>query len=101
MVSPLEINCVDFFKYLASGEIQPTDEPDKKAAAETTIEKLALNIDKLQNMRRVAIDAVLGDIDSLTEEEIQQLAEGYEKPDFKGEYTPFCAAITYLLKNYF
>lgn len=52
-------------------------------------------------MRRVAIDAVLVDIDSLTEAEIQQLAEGYEKPDSNGQYTPFRAAITYLLKNYF
>ncbi|BAZ52065.1 hypothetical protein NIES4103_47240 [Nostoc sp. NIES-4103] len=101
MVSPLEINCGDFFKYLASGEIQPTDEPCKKAATETTIEKLALNIDKLQNMRKVAIDAILLDIESLTEAEIQQLAEGYGKPDSSGQYTPFCAAIIYLLQNYF
>ncbi|MBE9106095.1 TIGR02646 family protein, partial [Nostoc cf. edaphicum LEGE 07299] len=54
MVSPLEINCADFFKYPASGEIQPTDNPSKKAVAETTIKKLALDIDKLQKMRRVA-----------------------------------------------
>ncbi|MEH1907927.1 retron system putative HNH endonuclease [Nostoc sp.] len=101
MISPLEINCADFFKYPASGEIQPTDNPGKKAVAETTIKKLALDIDKLQNMRRVAIDAALLAIEGLTEIEIQLLAEGYQQLDANGQYTPFCAAITYLLKNYF
>ncbi|MBD2339267.1 TIGR02646 family protein [Calothrix sp. FACHB-156] len=101
MVSPLEINCVDFFKYPASGEIQPTDDPAKQATAKTTIEKLALDINKLQNMRKVAIDAALMGIEDLSDEEIQQLVEGYEKLDSNGQYTPFCAAIIYLLKNYF
>ena len=101
MVSPLEINCADFFKYPASGEIQPTDNPGKKAVAETTIKKLALDIDKLQNMRRVAIDAALLATEGLTEIEIKLLAEGYKKLDVDGQYTPFCAAISYLLKNYF
>ncbi|WP_375514570.1 retron system putative HNH endonuclease [uncultured Nostoc sp.] len=101
MVSPLEINCADFFKYPASGEIQPTDNPGKKVVAETTIKKLALDIDKLQNMRRVAIDAALLATEGLTEIEIKLLAEGYEKLDVDGQYTPFCAAIGYLLNNYF
>ncbi|MEH2447252.1 MAG: hypothetical protein V7K18_16020 [Nostoc sp.] len=101
MVSPLEITCVDFFKYPASGEIQPTDNPGKKAVAATTIKKLALDIDKLQKMRRVAIDAALLATEGLTEIEIKLLAEGYEKLDVDGQHTPFCAAISYLLKNYF
>ncbi|MEH1939344.1 MAG: retron system putative HNH endonuclease [Nostoc sp.] len=101
MVSPLELTCIDFFKYPASGEIQPTDEPAKKAAAETTIENLALNISKLQNMRRLAIDAALLATDGLTEAEIQLLAQGYEKLDANGQHTPFCAAISYFFKNYF
>ncbi|MDB9375103.1 retron system putative HNH endonuclease [Nodularia sphaerocarpa] len=101
MVSPLETICADFFRYPASGEILPTDNPGKKAAAETTIEKLALNIGKLQNMRKVAIDAALLGIEDLTDAEIQQLSQGYEQMDSNGQYTPFCAAIIYLLKNYF
>ncbi len=101
MVSPLEINCADFFKYPASGEIKPTDNLSKKAVAETTIENLALNISKLQNMRRLAIDAALLATDGLTEAEIQLLAQGYEKLDANGQYTPFCAAISYFFKNYF
>jgi uncharacterized protein (TIGR02646 family) len=101
MVSPLESNCADFFKYPASGEIQPTDDIDKQVAAKITIEKLALNISKLQNMRKLAIDAALLGIEDLTEVEIQQLAQGYEKLDANGQHTPFSAAIIYLLKNYF
>ena len=101
MVSPLKINCAEFFKYPASGKIQPTDNLGKKAVAETTIKKLALDIDKLQKMRRVAIDAALLATEGLTEIEIKLLAEGYEKLDVDGQHTPFCAAISYLLKNYF
>ncbi|MEH2027890.1 retron system putative HNH endonuclease [Nostoc sp.] len=101
MVSPLEITCTDFFKYLPSGEIQSIDEPAKKAAAETTIEKLALNISKLQNMRRLAIDAALIATDGLSEAEIQLLAQSYGKLDANGQHIPFCAAISYFFKNYF
>ncbi len=101
MVSPLKMNCADFFKYSAAGEILATDKFDKKDAAKTTIEKLALNISKLQNMRRMAIEAVLLGIDELTEIEIQQLVQGYEQLDPNGQYTPFGAAIAYFLKNYF
>jgi uncharacterized protein (TIGR02646 family) len=101
MVSPLEINCADFFKYTGAGEIQPRDDTSKKAAAEATIDRLGLNIDKLKNMRRIAIDAVLQDIDQFSPEEIQQLAQSYEQLDNNGEYTPFCAAIAYIIQNYF
>ncbi|MHC5934937.1 hypothetical protein [Nostoc sp.] len=52
-------------------------------------------------MRRVAIDAALLATEGLTEIEIQLLAEGYQQLDANGQYTPFCAAITYFLKNYF
>jgi uncharacterized protein (TIGR02646 family) len=100
-VSPLEPNCAEFFKYSSSGEILPTDNLDKKAASETTIEKLALNIRKLQRMRKKAIDAELLNIEDLNEAEIQQLIKAYGIPDINGQYTPFCTAIIYLLKNYF
>ncbi len=101
MISPLDANCADFFRYSGSGEILPTDDPDKQAAAITTIEKLGLDIDKLRAMRREAIDAALLAIDGLTDEEIQQLAQGYAQPDANGRYTPFCAAIAYILQLYF
>ncbi|MBW4591916.1 MAG: TIGR02646 family protein [Brasilonema angustatum HA4187-MV1] len=101
MISPLDPKCVDYFKYSGFGEIIPTDDHDKQAAAKTTIQKLALGIDKLRNMRRAAIDATLLATDGLTATEIQLLAQGYEKPDADGRYTPFSAAIIYILKQYF
>ncbi|HEY9802217.1 MAG TPA: hypothetical protein V6D25_17785 [Leptolyngbyaceae cyanobacterium] len=52
-------------------------------------------------MRRIAIDAILQDIEQFSPEEIQQLAKSYEQLDNNGEYTPFCTAIAYILQNYF
>lgn len=101
MVSPLEANCINFFKYNGDGEILPTEDSDKQDAAETTISKLGINIPKLTAMRREAIDGVLLAIDGLTDEEIQQLAQGYAQPDADGRYTPFCDAIGYILNQYF
>ncbi len=48
MVSPLEENCADFFRYTEDGQILATEELDKQNAAETTIDRLGLNIDKLK-----------------------------------------------------
>ncbi|MBD2182404.1 TIGR02646 family protein [Planktothrix sp. FACHB-1355] len=101
MVSPLYPNCQDFFRYLGSGDIEPTDESDKQAAAETTIDKLGLDIPKLTRMRREAIVGILLAIEGLTNEEIQLLFQAFEQPDANGRYTPFFAAIAYTLKQYF
>jgi hypothetical protein len=100
LVSPLMANCVDFFRYSGSGEILPIDNPAQKNAAQTTINQLALNINKLQNMRKAAIDAILLDIEDLSVAEIQMLAQGYVKPDKKGQYIPFCATIAYFFQEY-
>ena len=101
MVSPLDENCASFFRYAASGEILPTDVPDKKEAAQTTIEKLGLGIEKLRLMRSAAIDGALLAIEGLTDEETLLFAQGYEKPDANGQYEEFCAAIAYILTQYF
>lgn len=100
IVSPLEANCADFFRYAESGEIRATDDPNKQAAAATTIAQVGLNIDKLIDMRRMAIEEILEGIDELTNEEIQKLIEYYEQPDADGKYSPFCAAIIYTLNQY-
>lgn len=101
IVSPLDANCVDYFRYSASGEILPTDASDKQAAAKTTIEKLGLDIDKLRAMRSAAIDGALLAIQGLTDEEIQLLAQGFELLNDEGKYQPFCFAIAYILNQYF
>ena len=101
MVSPLEANCEDFFRYLGSGDILSIEDSDRQAAAEITIEKLGLNIPKLIRMRAEAIDGILQATEGLTNEEIQQLADGLAQPDVNGQYTPFWGAIAYTIKHYF
>ncbi len=101
MVSPLQENCADFFIYSGSGEILPKDEPEKQAAAATTIDKLGLDIDKLRAMRRAAIDGFLQAVEGFSDEEIQKFARSYEQPDASGQYAPFCGAIAYIFKRYF
>lgn len=103
LVSPLIANCGEFFKYSAAGEILATEETSKKVAAQTTIEKLALNIPKLQRMRQAAIDAeleLLADED-FNEEEIRNIVKDYLELNNDGKYQPFCATIVYILENYY
>jgi uncharacterized protein (TIGR02646 family) len=101
IVSPLDANCADYFRYSASGEILPTEAPDKQAAAKTTIEKLKLDIDKLRAMRSAAIDGTLLAIEGLTDQEIQLFAQGVEQLNDEGKYQSFCFAIAYILNQYF
>lgn len=101
MVSPLKANCEDFFRYLGSGDMLSIEDSDKQAAAETTIEKLGLNISKLTRMRREAIDGILQATEGLTNEEIQQLVDGLAQRDVNGQCTPFWGAIAYTIKYYF
>jgi hypothetical protein len=103
LVSTLIANCGEFFKYSAAGEILPTEETSKKVAAETTIEKLALNIPKLQRMRKAAIDAELELLvdEDFNEEEIRNIIKDYLELNDDGKYQPFCATIVYILENYY
>jgi uncharacterized protein (TIGR02646 family) len=99
MISPLDSNCEKYFKYAGSGQIIAVD-GEKQAAANTTISKLALDIDKLRRLRRTAIDTALQIIEGLNASEIQQLIQGYQKPDNTGRLTPFCDVIIYILQQY-
>jgi hypothetical protein len=101
MVSPVKPNCTDFFIYTDDGQILETNTLEKKAAATTTIDKLRLNIPKLIAMRRQVIQNLLADIDELTDEERLKLVQGFEQPDANGQYKEFCAAIAYILTQYF
>ncbi|MEC4814451.1 MAG: retron system putative HNH endonuclease [Scytonema sp. PMC 1069.18] len=101
MISPLDPKCGDYFKYSGFGEILPTDDPEKQAAAKTTIQKLALDINKLRKLRRAAVDAALQATSGLTPDEIQLLAQAYDQRNSDGKFTPFSATITYILKQYY
>jgi uncharacterized protein (TIGR02646 family) len=100
MVSPLGSNCVDFFRYTDDGQILPTTDSDKKVAAKETIIRLALNINKLRKMREQAIEGILEIIDTLNNNEIKKLINGFEQPNINEEYEEFCSAIIYILRQY-
>lgn len=99
MVSPINANCKEFFKYTDDGQILATNNSKKQLAAETTIDKLGLNIDKLKDLRAKALEPILEIINTITEEDKQDLILGFGEADSKGHYEEFCAAIIYLLKN--
>jgi uncharacterized protein (TIGR02646 family) len=46
MVSPLEKNCADFFRYTDDGQILATNDPNKQQASKETIKRLALDINR-------------------------------------------------------
>lgn len=100
MISPLDINCAEFFIYTEDGQNLPTEIIDKKVAANTTINKLALNIDKLQKMRSGAIEGILEGFEDLTDDEREMLLQRFCQPDEIGHNQEFCAAISYILKQY-
>ncbi|GAX34757.1 retron system putative HNH endonuclease [Nodularia sp. NIES-3585] len=100
MVSPLDVNCADYFRYTEDGQILAQQSPDKKDAADTTINKLGLNIDKLKSLRSDAIDGILEGFEELTNDEKQKLFLSFSQFNTNGQYEEFCAAIAYIIKQY-
>ncbi|HEU4964091.1 MAG TPA: retron system putative HNH endonuclease [Bacilli bacterium] len=102
-VSPLDLECGEYFKYTMSGEILPACEFGSEGwqKATTTIEKLNLNASRLKRLRKVAIDVALqNDFDPtapLDESELRKRMKYYEMPKSNGELEPFCSAITFML----
>lgn len=93
-ISPLDANCETRFKYTMQGEILAYNEND--IAAKTTIEKLKLDLPKLNDLRRKAVEPFMdGD---LSLDEINKLVEGYliEKDKNEGKYNQFYTTIKYL-----
>lgn len=98
MVSPLAADCEKRFRFTADGGILPLEDD---RAAETTIRKLGLNIDKLRAMRRGAIDGALGDdIDKLSDQDIRRLIRVYRQPDSRGRFQQACTAVIYVLSGF-
>ena len=95
-VSPLQVDCADFFRYTGSGEIRPAEDPDKKKAASETIQTLNLNYDNLVAMREEAIDQAVQGLEELTVEDLEILIQSYEQPNRQA----FSFAITYILKQF-
>lgn len=91
LVSPLDSACENKFAYKGDGTIYPIE---GDIAAKTTIEKLGLDINKLNNLRKLAIEPFLDD--GLSKEEFKQFVEGYLQMDSNGKFNPFPSTIEYL-----
>jgi len=87
LVSPFDPNCESKFIYTADGEISPTDPKDE--AVNQTINKLGLDIPKLNALRKHAIEPFLED---LNPSELQQFVDVYLQPD-NGKFNEFWTMI--------
>lgn len=100
LISPLDSNCEQRFKFNEIGQILPFDENDQ--GAKITIEKLNLDIDKIKDLRRKVIEPFLNYDDDgnevMTKEELSKFIAGYlkEKEDNDGKYNEFYTTIKYL-----
>ena len=93
-ISPLNPDCEIKFKYTYDGYIEPKDEND--VSTKTTIEKLHLGIDKLNAMRKGAIEPFLID-ENINENEIANYL--VDKIYNNGKYNEFYTTIKYLFGN--
>jgi uncharacterized protein (TIGR02646 family) len=96
-VSPLELDCEKRFKYSGDGQIYPIDEND--LTAKKTIEKLKLDIDKLNSLRSSAIEPFLDE--NLSDDDLKNLVDGYliDKDLNNGFFNEFYTTIKYLFKG--
>ncbi len=92
LISPLDSNCEGRFAYTGDGKIQPADEFD--AAAIKTIEKLGLDINKLNALREKAIDQFLDE--NLDGEDFLKFVNGYLKKKSDGTFEEFWTTINYI-----
>jgi uncharacterized protein (TIGR02646 family) len=96
-VSPLQVDCAEFFRYTGSGEIRPAEDPDKQQAASETIQTLNLKHENLTAMRESAIIGALQGLEELTTADLEMLIKSYEQPNQQA----FSFAIAYILKQFF
>jgi uncharacterized protein (TIGR02646 family) len=93
-ISPLDLECEQKFKYTYDGQIIPTTSND--IAAKKTIEKLKLDIDKLNEMRRNAILPFLDN--TLSQEELIAFVKAYlvDKSQNNNRFNEFFTTIKHL-----
>lgn len=92
LVSPLTEECEDRFAYSGDGGILPSDPADEPARI--TIEKLGLDIRKLCDLRKKAIDPFLDS--ELSESEFRQFVVGYLQKNNMGMFGEFSTTIRHL-----
>ena len=90
-VSPMISSCESKFGFKGDGTIYPIE---NDLAAKTSIEKLGLDIGKLNALRESAIEPFLDN--ALNEQEFKLFVEGYLQLDSEGKYNPFPTTIEHL-----
>ncbi len=96
LVSPLDHECENRFSFKADGKIKSADKSDN--AADNTIKKLGLDIPKLNDLRRKAIEPFIDDI--LSEQDLRVFVTAYLEPDPEGVFGEFYMTIKSLFGNY-
>lgn len=96
LVSPLSPDCETKFAFTADGDIRERELGDD--AAITTIKKLGLNIPKLNDLRKKAIEPFLDE--TLNEQELREFVTRYLQKDHWGMYGEFCMAIKDVFGDY-
>jgi len=98
-VTPLMPDCEGYFEYRSSGEILPANDAVRSEPAKRTIAALRLDVDRLRAARQEAIDEALNGLEALSSaEEILEEIAMYDAPDTSGRLSPFCFAITAVLR---
>ncbi len=92
LISPLDSNCVRRFAYTADGKIQPSKKSDD--AVKITIEKLKLDIEKLNESRKKAIEPFLDE--DLDGSDFLDFVNGYLKKNSDNTFNVFWTTIDYL-----
>lgn len=93
LISPLDPDCERCFAYTFDGKIQPADKCDN-AATTMTIEKLKLDIEKLNDSRKKAIEPFLDD--DLDGADLLKFVNGYLKKNSDNTFNEFWTTIDYL-----
>jgi uncharacterized protein (TIGR02646 family) len=100
-ISPLDPHCESSFIYTSAGEIKAAG---NSGAAQETIKRLGLNIDKLIKLRKSVIDAVVekevgGEVPS-PQAERESRRRRYEARDDLGKFQPFYSALMQVMGIY-
>ena len=98
-ISPLDRDCSTHFRYSGCGEVLSNSESPSCPVKET-IEILALNHPTLKRAREEAIEGILQDIDTFSDDELRKLMSSYDQPDATGKLEEFCNVIIYTLSQY-
>lgn len=99
-VSPLDPDCENAFTFTENGRILPCPQTSTTTAAQTTIDRLSLDIPKLRLQREGAIRGITDDLDDIRPDEIPTLIETFQTRDPQGQYEPFCMAIVDVLRQF-